>query len=781
MFNNIPEELGRCPNWILWKHETVNGRATKVPYDPNTGKHASVSNPKTWGTFEQCRQILPVSGMSGIGFVITPECGLTCIDIDDPYKLNPDGTPKFNNPEELQQRQIEVSNAFNTYQEISPSGKGLHIWVKGSVPSGRDKFSIGLYPSARYMTMTGQVYKQAPIAECQDPLHQLWADLGSEDKGSGSVELVEPNIVNDTEQEKTDNEILEIAMGAVNGEKFTDLWQGEWNRHYPSQSEADIALINILAYYTKNRVQITRMFRNSGLGQRKKALRADYCEKMINRAFDQEPEPIDVSALRDNLAKQFAEKIKPPEPKPLPVSEVARELHVISPEIYQAPRGLIEELTAFIYASAPRPVPEIALAAAIGLMSGVCGRCYNISGTGLNQYTVLLAMTGRGKDAMANGISKLVASVLPTVPQATIFSGPSKIASQEALLKHISKTSKSFLSIMGEFADTLKRMSNDSRNAAQQGVKQAMLDLYNKSGKGCILGNMIYSDAAKNTDSVTAPAFSLLGEATPEKFYELMTDGMISEGFLPRFTIIEYLGNRPELKKNHENVEVPRTLKEAFSQLCAYSLQLNSSDNVVKIDTSDEAQEFLDEFNRTCDNYINNGNSASQELWNRAHIKVLKLAGLLAVGSNYIRPCVSLEHAQWASRLIVTNIQNILKRFDSGDVGVQQNQNTQLSDLKKAFSWYFQKPWSEIEKYPGATVNSYNAKIVPHSFITAVCRSRASFKADRQGPVQALRTLLISLLESGEIQEVSVMDKVKLGIGKNGKAYAVIDPKAFFG
>jgi len=54
-------------------------------------------------------------------------------------------------------RQIKIHSEFDSYSEVSPGGKGLHIIVKGSVPSGRRRSSIEIYSSQRYATMTGQV------------------------------------------------------------------------------------------------------------------------------------------------------------------------------------------------------------------------------------------------------------------------------------------------------------------------------------------------------------------------------------------------------------------------------------------------------------------------------------------------------------------------------------------------------------------------------------------------------------------------------------------------
>jgi len=786
MFHNIPDVLKELPNFVLWRYEERDGSGTKVCYNPHTGHKARNNDPLTWGSFEKCVEILPATGMNGIGFVITPGCNLTCIDIDDPFKLKSDGTPKYNNAQELFEQQVKIAESFNTYQEISPSGKGLHIWVEGSVPSGRDRYSVGLYPSGRYMTMTGNVYNSSPINPYPELLHQLWVELG----GTTTSELSTLNI----EQTQNDEDILIRASGAVNGLKFIDLWEGNWQKYYnddPSKvscNEADYALIDILAFYTQNRSQLIRMFRNSALGRRKKALRDKYVDDMISKSFDHQAPEIDLSAMKANLDAQFqaikqAAAVKQAavieaKAKPIEITEAPEDFKPLT-SIYTPPPGLIGEIAYYIYKASPRPVPEISLAAAIGLMSGVCGRAYNISGTGLNQYTLLLAKTGTGKEAISSGISKMISSLTETVKDSALFIGPSKIASQEALIKYMAKNSNSFVSVMGEFADTLKKMSNASYNLAQQGVKDIMLDLYNKSGNQSQLGGLIYSQQDKNTAALKAPAFSIIGECVPEKFYELCTEAMVAEGFLSRFNIIEYQGLRVPSNKNHGEAVMSRNLLDAFSMLVAYSIQLNGADKVIQVQLGERSQSMLDEFDRICDKRINEGNGPVRELWNRAHIKALKLAGLLAVGTNYTAPIVRADQAMWAINFVETNINTLLSKFDTGEVGVVQNQNKQLLDLKKAFKFYLSEPWTKVKSYAGSTEPSYQHRVVPHSFLSSYCRQRISFKEDRLGPIQALKTLLLSLIESGEIQELAVSQKGACGIGKNGKAYIIEEVKGF--
>ena len=81
------------------------------------------------------------------------------------------------------------------------------------------------------------------------------------------------------------------------------------------------------------------------------------------------------------------------------------------------PNGLIKELARFIYAQSPRPVKPISTMTALALMAGICGRSYNISGTGLNNYFVLLAPTGICKEGISKGINKLINTIIPQQPR----------------------------------------------------------------------------------------------------------------------------------------------------------------------------------------------------------------------------------------------------------------------------------------------------------------------------------------------------------------------------
>ena len=66
----IPAEMQAAWRWLVFRYELRDGKATKVPYNPNTGRRASSINPGTWGTFDRASAALAAGGFAGLGFEI---------------------------------------------------------------------------------------------------------------------------------------------------------------------------------------------------------------------------------------------------------------------------------------------------------------------------------------------------------------------------------------------------------------------------------------------------------------------------------------------------------------------------------------------------------------------------------------------------------------------------------------------------------------------------------------------------------------------------------------
>lgn len=136
-YDTVPPELRQLPQWVVWRAE----RGTKVPYQ-TSGAHASTTNPETWTTFDQAAAAAP--RFSGIGFVFSGADGFVGIDLDDCIE---EGA--------LTPWAEEILTAMASYSEVSPSGTGIKIWVKGDLDDSIKTKGIEIYPSKRYFTVTG--------------------------------------------------------------------------------------------------------------------------------------------------------------------------------------------------------------------------------------------------------------------------------------------------------------------------------------------------------------------------------------------------------------------------------------------------------------------------------------------------------------------------------------------------------------------------------------------------------------------------------------------------
>jgi putative DNA primase/helicase len=141
---SIPEELRVRPQWVVWK--AVGDKPDKVPYSSRTGGRASSTDLLTWGTFEEALQAYENGEYAGLGYVFSTGDPYAGVDLDD--CVDEDG--------EIALWALEIVRYFDSYTELSATGTGLHIIVRGDVPNRR-KGSVEVYSSKRFFTVTGHV------------------------------------------------------------------------------------------------------------------------------------------------------------------------------------------------------------------------------------------------------------------------------------------------------------------------------------------------------------------------------------------------------------------------------------------------------------------------------------------------------------------------------------------------------------------------------------------------------------------------------------------------
>lgn len=675
-----------------------------------------------------------------VGFVFNENDPFAVVDLDT-YKAKVEGVKQFH-------ADILAACAEYTYHELSQSGLGTHVIGRGFVLDGarNEANCIELYSHARFMICTGNIGAGtvAPVGDIQELLDRLYLLI----KDGGKTDVANWRELGDGETSLlSDLDIVERMMAASNADKFLALCKGDLSMHDDDWSKADEALIQFFCFYTPDNNQVARLFRRSKLAERDKAQRPDYIPRTIayarGRLENDKPPPLDHAAIAARARAMAAPPVELDRPA-IPDSVLGSIDNAPEPpRAFEYPPGLIGEIARYSFAAAIRPVPEIALAAAIATMAGIVGRQYNISASGLNMYILLLAKTGTGKESIQSGIDRLFAEVQKTVPPAETFLGPSRFASGQALNKRFQKQ-PCFVSILGEFGDTMKRIASPRAQAADLSLQQELKDMFHKSGANQMLRSTVHSDSEKNTANVQSPTLTILGETAPEPFFAALDEAMIDSGFLPRFMMLEYKGERPPRNTN-PIAQPPADLVRSVADLAAACLQLQQNRQVRIVNCDAEALKLLDRFDKRADGEMRHGNEVVQQMWNRAHIKALRLSALIAVGVNYLQPIITHDVAAWAIDMIEKDVAVLLGRFKSGDVG--EGDAKMQADMVTIISNYMKK---------GSTPNlKFHARgCVPIRYLKQAASQRAAFKKHRNGAMRAVVDVVVSMVQNGELVQI---------------------------
>jgi len=227
------DELKNAPQWVCWQYVTRDGKRTKVPYRADRVGKAKANGPTTWTTYNAAVAacLVPHSTYEGVGFQFGN--GYAGVDLDS--AIDEHG--------QLKSWARAVVDKLDSYTELSPSGKGLHIVVKNSQlldkALANNPTSIEAYTNAHFFTMTGKPLPgtRGSVEDRTEALHALVAEARADWK-----------IINDL----------------LRSDKA--LWDGDYSAYDNDHSRADLGLCSKLAYPCgKDAAQMDRVFRHSGL------------------------------------------------------------------------------------------------------------------------------------------------------------------------------------------------------------------------------------------------------------------------------------------------------------------------------------------------------------------------------------------------------------------------------------------------------------------------------------------------------------------------------------
>jgi putative DNA primase/helicase len=330
--DRIPAELKARRHWIVWQPEyrpagpksKKPAKWTKVLYQPQAPVNKAMPNtPGTWNTFKAALKAFNREPdiFSGVGYVFSPQDPYTGIDLDN--CLDELGRV-------LEWAAPIVARLAGTYAEISPSGRGIKFWVRAKLPgAGTRKEGLGpdgtgaieLYDRNRFFTVTGNAWQgePTPIVDLQavvDDLYRMAHDNADRKRGGkanghhasngnghqdhdggqgngvanghhpaapagGGVGHAHAHALLD------DVALLARARSARNGAKFVALYDRGEVPAGGSESQADMALCDLLAFWTgRDAGRMESLWLASALGERGKVReRADYRARTIAEAI----------------------------------------------------------------------------------------------------------------------------------------------------------------------------------------------------------------------------------------------------------------------------------------------------------------------------------------------------------------------------------------------------------------------------------------------------------------------------------------------------------------
>jgi len=105
--------------------------------------------------------------------VLTRAARISCIDLDR----------VLIGERELDVRAETIVERCDSWTEVSPSGTGLHVFVRGTVPKAIKGPQIEVYSTDRYIAMTGHRWPETPddVRDAQSYLDALYATAHRDD------------------------------------------------------------------------------------------------------------------------------------------------------------------------------------------------------------------------------------------------------------------------------------------------------------------------------------------------------------------------------------------------------------------------------------------------------------------------------------------------------------------------------------------------------------------------------------------------------------------------
>ena len=348
---------------------------------------------------------------------------------------------------------------------------------------------------------------------------------------------------------------------------------------------------------------------------------------------------VDLSGILNHDSPQTPKPSKPDDPGPIP------------DELLHVP-GFVADVVEFTLANAPYPNLALAFCGAIALQSYLCGRKVRDPGDlRANLYLLALAASGTGKDFPRKVNARIMYDI------GHVHALGDKFASGEGLQDALLRGGA--MLFQNDEMDGVLRQINLDRENKKESIPNVLLTLYTSAGD---VYPIRVRAGQKDHQHIDQPHLTLFGTATPQYFYESLSQRMLTNGFFARMMVVD-VGKRGAGQKPGSVRRVPELVLDAarwWAEFQPGTQRRNLLDvhpEPVEVPYTDDADLAITELQRTADAEYERADEKNDEVarvaWSRTAENARKLAMLHACSTDREHPRITLPAVEWASRFAI--------------------------------------------------------------------------------------------------------------------------------
>ncbi|MCG3178628.1 MAG: hypothetical protein BIFFINMI_00956 [Phycisphaerae bacterium] len=336
----------------------------------------------------------------------------------------------------------------------------------------------------------------------------------------------------------------------------------------------------------------------------------------------------------------------PPDPAPQAEPAIA-DPGPIPEHLFRVP-GFIEQVMEFTLANAPYPSVGLAFCGAVALQSYLCGRKVRDDGDlRPNIYLLALASSGTGKDYPR----KVNSHVLFQIGHMAALGD--KFASGQGIQDALARSAA--MLFQNDEMDGVLRQINFDREGKSESIPNILLTLYTSAD---VQYPLRVKAGQKDAGHIDQPHLTLFGTATPQFFYESLSQRMLTNGFFARLIIVD-VGKRGAGQKAGPVSNLPEPIIETarwwgdFQPGSRRGNLIDIHPEPIRVLPTPEAEEAIEALRVRTEAEYDQAHARNDEpsrvAWSRTCENAKKLALLYACSENHAEPVIGLPAVQWAT------------------------------------------------------------------------------------------------------------------------------------